>query len=306
MYPSTHDYINRAQLNTLYVYRNVHHEDAQEILKWAHEQGIKSTLQDWDLHVTLCYSKIPFMWMESDHRDNEELLVSDEGRSIEKFGEDGNVIVLRLTDDQLSKRHAELIELGASHAFSSYKPHITITYKGEGVDVSQITPYSGSIRLRGEWWQPITSGNPYSKELADMNVPFQSFGKAQVLKVHKSLGLVVGYAIVSKINGEDYFDFHGDHIPEDAMLKASLEFMKSSRIAGDMHGRDENNQPIPDGQIVFAFPMTTDIAKSLGIRVEKTGLLVGMMPSKKTLAKYESGEYTGFSIGGRRIVDEDV
>jgi hypothetical protein len=134
---------------------------------------------------------------------------------------------------------------------------------------------------------------------------FCSYGKAQVLKVHEKLGLVVGYAIVSKINGKEYFDHHGDHIPEDAMLKASMAFMKTSRISGDMHQR-ENGQPVMDGDVVFAFPMTDDIAKSLGITVEKTGLLVGISPSAEVLAKFESGEYTGFSIGGHRILDEEV
>ena len=139
-----------------------------------------------------------------------------------------------------------------------------------------------------------------------MSTDFQSFGKAQVLKVHKKLGLVVGYAIVSKIKGEEYYDFHGDHIPEDAMLKASIQFMKNSRISGDMHSREMDGSPTRDGEVVFAFPLTGDIAKSLNIETEKTGLLVGLMPSASVLEKFESGEYTGFSIGGNRISEEEV
>lgn len=135
---------------------------------------------------------------------------------------------------------------------------------------------------------------------------FHSYGEAQVLKVHKRLGLVVGYAIVSKLNGEEYFDLHGDHIPEDAMLKASADFMRNSRVSGDMHQRNEDMTPKRDGEVVFAFPMTEDIAKSLDMEVKKTGLLVGIMPSVEVLDKFESGEYKGFSIGGRRIIDEEV
>lgn len=295
---------NRPILNTLYVHRGVHYEDAQEIIKWAHSQGILTTLQEWDFYVTVVHSKTPFIWNEEEDRDLENLLIKGGQRSLEKFGEDGNVIVLRIESEALSKRHAELIEMGASHDYDDYRPHITLTYKGAGVDVSQIVPYTGDIRLGSEWWQPIT-GNPYSKGL-EMNVPFQSFGKAQVLEVHKSLGLVVGFAIVSKVNGEDYYDFHGDHIPEDSMLKASIDFMKNSRVSGDMHKRDEDGTPEVDGEVVFAFPLTSDIAKSLDIETSKTGLLVGIMPSRDVLAKFDSGEYTGFSIGGRRIVDEDV
>lgn len=139
-----------------------------------------------------------------------------------------------------------------------------------------------------------------------MSENFHNYGEAQVIKVHKRLGLVVGYAIVSKINGEEYFDHHGDHIPEDSMLKASVDFMKNYRISGDMHQRNEDGTAKRDGEVVFAFPMTEDIAKSLDIEVKKTGLLVGIMPSVAVLDKFESGEYKGFSIGGRRIIDEEV
>lgn len=125
------------------------------------------------------------------------------------------------------------------------------------------------------------------------------------LKVEESLGLIIGYAIICKEHGEDYFDLQGDHIPEDAMLKASAEFMKNSRAGCTMHARDGQGNVVPDGSVVFAFPMTTDIAKSLDIQVERTGLLVAHQPDNpETLAKARRGEYRGFSIGGRRGRDE--
>ena len=125
---------------------------------------------------------------------------------------------------------------------------------------------------------------------------------AEVTKVNSDLGLVFGYAIVSKIGNDEYFDLHGDHIPEDVMLEAAHDFMKGDRTALEMHGGESV------GKIVFAYPMTSDIAKSLGITVEKTGLIIGMEPNEEVLAKFDSGEYTGFSIGGTasfQEVDED-
>lgn len=126
----------------------------------------------------------------------------------------------------------------------------------------------------------------------------QQLQTSSILKVDNKLGLVFGFAIISKIDGEPYFDVQGDHIPEDAMLKASTEFMKHSRTAKEMHTEDQI------GDIVFAFPLTTDIAKSLGITCKHTGLLIAMKPSPDVLEKFESGEYTGFSIGGDRLRDE--
>ena len=132
------------------------------------------------------------------------------------------------------------------------------------------------------------------------------FAKAEVAKVDDALGLVFGFAIVSKVDGEPYFDTQGDHIPEDSMLKAATDFMLSSRMSGDMHGRDESGEPIQDGDVIFAFPLTEEVAKAMGIETQKTGLMVAMRPSAAVLAKYKSGEYTGFSIGGKRGEDEDV
>jgi hypothetical protein len=123
---------------------------------------------------------------------------------------------------------------------------------------------------------------------------------SEVAKVDQSLGLVFGYAMVSKIDGEDHYDLQGHHIPEDTMLKVSTQFMETSNVAKEMHSGN------PIGKYVFAFPLTTEIAKSLGIVAKQTGLLVAMKPDNaETLAKFASGEFTGFSIGGINPVFEE-
>jgi hypothetical protein len=122
-----------------------------------------------------------------------------------------------------------------------------------------------------------------------------------VCKADEKLGLVFGYAMVCKINGEPYFDTQGHHIPEDTMLRTLSKFMESGSVAKEMHSGE------PVGKYVFAFPMTDEIADSLNIAVEKTGALVAMKPDNpETLAKFVSGEYTGFSIGGTNAVFEEV
>lgn len=131
-------------------------------------------------------------------------------------------------------------------------------------------------------------------------MPTQFENKAQVVKVDSNLGLVFGFAIVSTSGGEPYYDVQGDHIPEAAMLKAATEFMENSRIAKEMH------QGEPKGSVVFAFPLTTDIAKSLGITTERTGLLIAMKPTAAVLEKFRDGTYTGFSIGGAYGEMEEV
>lgn len=113
-----------------------------------------------------------------------------------------------------------------------------------------------------------------------------------MLKVDSNLGLVFGFAIVSTLDGEPYFDKQGDHIPEEAMLKAATDFMENSRVAKEMHAGE------PVGSIVFAYPLTKEIAKALDIETKQTGLLIAMKLNEEGLAKFKDGTYTGFSIGG--------
>ena len=117
-----------------------------------------------------------------------------------------------------------------------------------------------------------------------------------ILKVDKGLGLVFGFAMICKEDGQPHFDLQGDHIPEGVMLKSAMDFAKSARVAKEMHAGD------PIGSIIHTFPLTTDIAKSLDISTKHTGLLIAMQPDDpNVLSKFANGEYTGFSIGGTAV-----
>lgn len=116
--------------------------------------------------------------------------------------------------------------------------------------------------------------------------------------VDEGLGLVFGFAIVCKEAGKDYFDLQGDHIPEDAMLKAAAGFAES-RQAGAMHERAA-------GAVPFLFPLTDEIAKAFEIECPRRGLMIAVRADADMLAKFRDGTYTGFSIGGRRLLDVEV
>lgn len=119
----------------------------------------------------------------------------------------------------------------------------------------------------------------------------------------EGLGLVLGWAMVCKVDGEPFVDSQNNYIPEQSMLESACDFMQNSRMAKDMHEADGE---LP-GEILFAYPMTTSVAKAFGIETPQTGLMIAMRPdSPEILAKYESGEYTGFSIGGFHMEVKDV
>jgi hypothetical protein len=132
---------------------------------------------------------------------------------------------------------------------------------------------------------------------------------ATILKVSTELGLIFGWAMICKVADEngDFYDSDGEHFEEQAMLEAVTDFAKSKRVACDMHARDGNKQPIQDGAVIHHFPLTSEIAKALGIITPYSGLLIAMAPdSPELLEKAKNGEYTGFSIGGEylEVIDE--
>lgn len=133
------------------------------------------------------------------------------------------------------------------------------------------------------------------------------------LKLDTEHGIVVGWAIVSTVDGEPYYDLNIDpdgvhkgkrvpeNITEDAVIKALVE----AANAGIMAGNEEHSGP-DTGHYIGLFAMTGDIAKALDITTKKTGLLVQYKPEPDVLAKFKSGEYTGFSIEGARISYNEV
>ena len=118
--------------------------------------------------------------------------------------------------------------------------------------------------------------------------------------------MVFGFALVCTVDGQPYIDLQKDHCPDDAMLEAAVDFAKSAQIAGVMHLRDQDGNKIEDGVVPFLFPLTADIAKAMGITSGRTGLMVGLKPSEETLSKFVDGTYTGFSIGGEYVENEEV
>jgi Putative phage serine protease XkdF len=296
--------IGKGEPQPLYVYRPV--VNAAEIIAWAKKAGFDTTLTADDMHVTIAYSKAPVDWMafgESYTCDPKGQVIVKPGgpRQLANFGPDGQASVLLFASNDLSWRHAQICDGGASWDWDGYSPHITISYQGDsstGVDqprdLSGIEPYQGQIILGPEVFEPLTEG--WGDSIVEKS--FESFFK--VSGVDQNLGLVFGWGIVCKEGGEDYYDTQKNHVPEDAMVEATTDFMKSARVHGDMHVRGTGPE-VPAGMVVHSFPLTTEIAKAMGIDTTKTGWMVATAPDAAMLAKFASGEYTGFSIGGDYI-----
>lgn len=174
----------------------------------------------------------------------------------------------------------------------------------------------GHHRLAADWLAGKDTAEVHYKDLEAVDNALKSApedsANFRIAKIDESLGLVFGWAIVCKHNGQDYYDLNVDyagqyagervpeHIPESVMMKAAAEFMETARPGNEMHDGPDK------GTYAFAFPLTTDIAKAMGITTSKTGLMVAYKPPPEVLAKFKSGEYKGFSIEGKRLSYEET
>lgn len=123
-----------------------------------------------------------------------------------------------------------------------------------------------------------------------------------MIKVDAGKRLVFGWAMVCTKAGEPYYDTDNQHFPEEVALDAWSEFMKvDQRTHKAMHNGEEV------GKVLFAFPMTTDVAASMGFTdLPQTGIIAGVyVEDDDTLAKFKSGEYKSFSIGGQAVFEDE-
>lgn len=145
------DQVTDAEPRTLYVRRNV--LNADEIIKWAKEQGFKTTLSAEDMHVTIAFSRNPVDWMAIGEAWQSELKIAEGGpRLMEQFGE---ARVLLFSSNELKWRHEGMIANGASWDHPEYQPHITISYDPNAPDISQVQPYQGEIILGPEIFEEV-------------------------------------------------------------------------------------------------------------------------------------------------------
>lgn len=138
-----------ARPRSLYVCRKL--LNADEFIRWAKGQGFDTTTPADELHVTICFSHTPVDWLKvgsSPWSEDEQgrITVKPGGaRIVEPLGDKGAVVLL-FTSWELSSRHGEFRQAGASFVFDEYQPHVTITYQAPaGLDLDKVEPYRGRL-----------------------------------------------------------------------------------------------------------------------------------------------------------------
>ncbi len=124
---------------TLFASRRLLNVD--EVREWAKEQGFTTILTGDDMHVTVAFSKEKFAWGDIDPISR-RLVIKGGERSIEQFGD---ATVLCFASKKLHDRWEQFGEAGASYDFPTYRPHVTISYNGENLDLEGMRPFTGDL-----------------------------------------------------------------------------------------------------------------------------------------------------------------
>lgn len=125
---------------------------------------------------------------------------------------------------------------------------------------------------------------------------------ATIIKTDADQNMVFGWAsVIEKEDGTPIVDSQGDVLQADELEKAAYKFVLEVRKAGEMHRRIEGV-----GELVESVVLTKAKREAMGLTPGVSGWWVGFKVAPEIFAKVKSGEYGGFSIGGRGLRKEIV
>jgi cation transport regulator ChaB len=279
--------VGKAAPRTLYVKRLL--RNASELHDWAKGQGFGTALDPETMHVTLAYSKVPVDW-ETMPRDDRPLLRVEGGeRFLDRLGPNKEAVVLRFESEEAARRHRQLKEAGAHWKWPGYKPHISISYKADDLDLGAITPWEGVLEFGPEVWaevNPDWESTVVEKDgVGDLAMENLALF-VPLLKVDAKQRMVYGQAVAEvRDRVDEVFDY--------ATSKPHFE-----RWSADVHkasdGKSYGNVRSMHGKI--AAGKLTDIGFN---DTSKAIDVAAKIVDDGEWKKVEEGVYTGFSIGGK-------
>lgn len=226
----------------LYVCRPVRNGD--EIVAWFRANGVQAPLlEPAGMHVTLAYSQQPLHW-GAVPPDTTHHTVQPGPRSVKRF--DKGATVLCFDDAALHGRWRQFRNAGASWSYDGFRPHVTLTYQGDGLATDSLLPYPGPIELGPERfseldteWSPMHKSAPTDEALDRAVV-------VTLPTIVKARSDGNGRRIVEVEASCEAVDSEGDVILQSALLDSAQSFVATGVLDIDHLSELGSRLGIPD------------------------------------------------------------
>jgi hypothetical protein len=188
------------------------------------------------------------------------------------------------------KNHAHMRKMLPQQAFAEWCTAAADAEAG-GLDHNECVR-AGWAAVKASW-DPPSTGRKWTKKAAPEGGEAEHPPVAVIAKLDDEQRVAWGWASVISVAGVPYVDTQGDIIDAETLEHATTDFMADVRLAKSMH------EGGGIGEVLHSFPLTSQLAKSLGIQCDREGWIVGVkIRDDEVWARVKSGELAAFSIGG--------
>jgi hypothetical protein len=150
----------------------------------------------------------------------------------------------------------------------------------------------GHHRATAHWLDGADTLEAHYKDISPVSNVVKG-DEIRLFKTDDEMRMVFGFASVIENPAGTVVDTQNDTIDSSELLKSVTTYMEGARIAKEMHVGGKI------GEVIHSFPLTPELAKSLGISTPQYGWIVGMkVHDESTWQRVKKGELASFSIGG--------
>jgi hypothetical protein len=136
---------------------NLGQKSAERLNKWCKESLIPNQLPIEELHCTLIYSKDNLPPNIEIQKYSDMLKVEPDTYEYALFGENGNTLVLKITQEKIQDRWYELKKkYKFQYDFPTYIPHISLSYDiPQGFNINRLEKPNFPIYFIGEYRESL-------------------------------------------------------------------------------------------------------------------------------------------------------
>jgi hypothetical protein len=128
-------------------------DTVEGLKRYQEEFKVPNPLDPEKFHTTIVYSREPISWTPKEDLSDED--VGSKGFTVFDSRDGTRCLVLLLDSPYLQERFDTGIELGATHDFPDYKPHITLSYDIGHFDIKRLPEPDFDLTLSHEYVEEL-------------------------------------------------------------------------------------------------------------------------------------------------------